>query len=91
MMADNNGNMLEKDYGTANTTYSTHWIVVAANQDSNKDAYKFKGLVANVKCIPGTPGCRPPGGGGGEAPIPGTLALLGIGAIAVRRQLRRKG
>jgi len=72
-------------YATASATNSSRWIVLAANNDSNKDAYKFKGFTASKgPCIPGTPGC---GGGTTEVPVPGTLALLGLAALLGRRRL----
>jgi hypothetical protein len=89
-MADANYNMLTKTYATSNSVHSTHWIVLAANADHNKDAFKFKGFSGSTKCIPGTPGCNPPPGGGpGQVPVPGTLALLAIGALAIRRKLAK--
>ena len=66
------------NYATPNAVYSSQWIVVAANNDNLKDAFKFKGFAGSIK-----PPDEPPS----EVPVPGTLALLGLGALLVSRRL----
>lgn len=72
-------------FGTANAHYSSLWMVLAANQDHLLDAYKFKKFTGGI-C---TNGCG--GGPSGGVPLPGTLALLGIGALMSRRRSHRAG
>ena len=77
---------LTKSYSTDGVFKSTAWLVLAMNADSNSDAFKFNGLTASLmSCTAPGNGCAP-GSSSGGVPIPGTLALLGIGALATRRR-----
>ena len=64
---------------------SRYFVLIAGQSkyDYNNDAFRVMNLAVN--CDPDNCNHTPPGGGG-EAPIPGTLALLGIGALATRRR-----
>lgn len=74
-----------------NSSIQSRYFVLIAGYDNtnNNDAFRLAGLT--VTCDPEhcEDGGTPPGGGGGEAPVPGTLALLGIGALAARRRWRK--
>lgn len=62
---------------------SRYFILIAgANQGNNNDAFRISSLSVNCDIN----NCDP--GNNGETPVPGTLALLAIGALATRRQLR---
>ena len=86
MKANSSGSRLTKSYSTNGVFKSTAWLVLAMNADSNSDAFKFNGLTASLmSCTAPGNGCAP-GSSSGGVPIPGTLALLGIGALATRRR-----
>lgn len=66
----------------SNKVSSQYFVLIAGGNQSDygNDAFRMSNL--QVTCDPGKCG----GGDDGEAPIPGTLALLGIGALATRRR-----
>lgn len=61
-----------------------YWIVMAGADGSHEnDAWKLAGVTAGV--TPRDPRDPPPG-----VPAPGTLLLMGIGAVALRQRLKQK-
>lgn len=78
-----------------NTIYSSFWLIgaynpmggVADTAYSKKNGYnyysafKLASVTATV-CAPGVPGC---GGGGGNVPEPGSIALVGLGLLGLIR------
>ncbi|MCP5437530.1 MAG: hypothetical protein H6960_05135 [Chromatiaceae bacterium] len=65
------------------TVESRYYILISGkNQSNNNDAFRIGSLTIN--CDLGR--CITPPDSDGETPIPGTLALLGIGALATRRR-----
>ena len=78
------------DVASSPVNKSRYFVLVAGDQMGEyNDAFRLAGL--RINCDPGN--CDPlipPGGGGGEAPIPGTLALLGIGALATLRRFLKQ-
>jgi len=68
------------------STSSRYFILIAGGDkyDAIPDAFRMAGL--KVTCDPNN--CEPSGGPG--VPVPGTLALLAIGALATRRRLRKE-
>jgi hypothetical protein len=78
-----------------NTYYSSFWLIGAYNPMGGSadpayskkngqtlySAFKLASVTATV-CAPGVPAC---GGGGGSAPEPGSIALIGLGLLGLLR------
>ena len=63
---------------------SRYFVLIAGgNKNDSNDAFRIAGL--QVTC---DPNCTPSGAPG--VPVPGTLALFAIGALATRRRLRKE-
>lgn len=74
---------------SVNSSIASRYYVMIAGYDkmNNNDAFRLAGITVScdpVNCPPDNGGG---GGSGGGVPVPGTLALLGIGALAARRRL----
>lgn len=82
----NENRSLNSAGGSSAGIYSSFWLIGAFNPLNNSaqtggyDYLKLSAVTGNV-CTPGTPGC----GGGGKAPEPGSLALLGLGLLGLIR------
>ena len=89
-VTDNVSGTKTKTYDTNGVFKSTAWLVLAMGTDSTKEAFKFNGLTASLmNCTAPGNGCAP-GSSSGGVPIPGTLALLGIGALVTRRRFLKQ-
>lgn len=86
----NENRSLNSAGGSSAGIYSSFWLIGAFNPLNNNaqtggyDYLKLSAVTGNV-CTPGTPGC----GGGGNAPEPGSLALLGFGLLGLIRMRKQ--
>ncbi len=88
LITQNYGDSSDRTVSINTPVASRYFVLIAgANKNHNNDAFRIAGLT--VSCDPAH--CEPSEGGGDPGvPIPGTLALLGIGALATRRRWGRK-
>ncbi|MCB1699038.1 MAG: hypothetical protein KDI34_22685, partial [Halioglobus sp.] len=69
------------------TQKARYFVLIAGDRNGEyNDAFRLAGL--RVTCDPNN--CKPPASNDGVTPIPGTLALLGIGALATRRRFLKQ-
>jgi len=74
---------LTLSYATLDLAAGVEFSPFAVKYQTNRGSYEFPG----DDCPPGTPGCGAPPTG---VPVPGTLVLLGLGALLGRKQLLKK-
>ncbi|WP_078118339.1 PEP-CTERM sorting domain-containing protein [Thiosocius teredinicola] len=88
LITQNYGDSSDRTVSINSPVASRYFVLIAgANKKHNNDAFRISGLT--VSCDPAH--CEPSEGGGDPGvPVPGTLALLGIGALATRRRWGRK-
>ena len=89
LVEKNQGGTVNRTVQISNATTSRFFALVAGTQILEwDDAFRLASLTVTCdpNCEPGTP--QPPSSGG--VPIPGTLALLGIGALATRRRFLKQ-
>jgi hypothetical protein len=76
---------VNESVATINSEVTSRYFALIAGGSKYDKGDAFRMLNLTVSCDPDD--CAPPGGSG--VPAPGTLALLGIGAVAARRRFGR--